>query len=296
MPKRFDKIALDVALKYASKQFRKGIGISKHRVYKENNGRSPYVHSWSTFNRYMGVAKDFVKRCFENDIKRLHQVDKDVVRDFLLDKASYCSKSTVKINASALEKFFESLGRDDLKEYIRDNYVSFYEKARTPDYTVGFSNPGRVIEKLGEKKPIYKDIASLQYYTGARLGDIKKTSIDEENKRVIIEGSKGGKNRILDYSDRLDKFEIVKDSYERVKTYLEEHKWSDLRRDYVEAVRDVANTLGERYTGTHAFRVNYASERYKELSYKYGIEVADETLTKELGHERISMSHYYAYK
>jgi len=296
LAKKFNKIALDVALNFASRKLRNGIGKSKREVYKQNGGYSPYIHSWSTFNRYMGIAKDFVKKCFEHNIKRLHEIDKEFVRDYILEKTSYCSQKTIKINMSALEKFFDALNRPDLANYLRENYQSFYEKGRIPDYTVGFAEPDKVIEKLGEKNLIYKDIATLQYQTGARIGDIKKIKIDEKDKKVIIERSKGGKSRILDYSDRIDKFNLIKESYERFKSYLEEHKWSELRKDYEKAVRDTANSLGERYTGAHAFRVNYAIERYQELKEKYGRTVADKELTKELGHERVSMSRYYAAK
>jgi len=51
---------LTYALKYAAKVLKQGIGISKHSVYKSMGGRSPLIHSYSTFNRYMGIAKEFV--------------------------------------------------------------------------------------------------------------------------------------------------------------------------------------------------------------------------------------------
>ena len=77
---------LTYALKYASKELRKGIEVSKREIYRQNNGRSPYIHSWSTFNRYMGVAKDFVKWCKERNINRLDKVNYNHIREYLEKK------------------------------------------------------------------------------------------------------------------------------------------------------------------------------------------------------------------
>jgi hypothetical protein len=44
-------------------------------------------------------------------------------------------------------------------------------------------------------------IAMIQLKTGARVGDVKKLVIDEENKRVFFPKSKGGRNRFV-YFDR----------------------------------------------------------------------------------------------
>ena len=96
---------LTYALKYAARVLKQGIGISRHEVYRKLGGKSPLIHSYSTFNRYMGVAKEFVNWAKEQGINRLDRVEYEHVRDFLLSKAEYCSMKTLKVNASALRKF-----------------------------------------------------------------------------------------------------------------------------------------------------------------------------------------------
>lgn len=294
---RYDGIrrnsGLTYALKYASFVLRKGIGISKREVYKQNGGVSPYIHSWSTFKRYMGIAKDFVKWAKDRGINRLDKVEYGHVKEYLLEKAEKgCSKKTLKLNMSALEKFFEAVGRKDISESLRRDYTEIYSKGRYNGRALPFDKPREVISKI--KQTEYRVMAELQYLIGARLGDLKKIRIDDERKVVIIERSKGGKTREIDYRDRPEKFQRIKELKQKLDEYIKEKGWSKLRKEYPEAVRYVAKLLGEIYTGTHAFRVNYAQERYKELTGR-GISesVALKIVTRELGHERTSMAKYY---
>jgi hypothetical protein len=57
---------------------------------------------------------------------------------------------------------------------------------------------------------------------------------------------------------------------------------------------DQKKTFSEVYTGSHAFRVNYAQRRYDELCEK-GLSKKDalEILSNELGHNRISVAKGY---
>ena len=298
MAKGLEKMNIFRSLEVAGKVLKMGIGMSKRAVYKANNGTSPFVHSYSTYNRYMGVAKEFANWVREQGINRVDKLTYEHARDFLQEKVKQgLSEKTIKVNTSALEKYFTAIGRSDIASQLRENFNSFWTQASPSGQTLGFANPNAMIEKLSEKNTLFGDIAKIQYYTGARIGDVKKVEVNLEAKTVEISGSKGGRDRSLDFSDRVEKLEQVKEAVDNLKEYLNNGgNWSELRKEYTEAVRDTANQLGETYTGTHAFRVNYASERYKELTEKYGQEYADKELTKELGHNRISMSRYYANK
>ena len=68
---------LTYALKYDAKVLKQGIGISKHEIYKRFGSKSPLIHSYSTFNRYMGIAKEFVNRAKEQGVNRLDKVQSD---------------------------------------------------------------------------------------------------------------------------------------------------------------------------------------------------------------------------
>ncbi len=149
-----------------------------------------------------------------------------------------------------------------------------------------------MIENL--KDPAHRAVAELQYLTGARVGDVKKIGIDEVGKRVLIHGSKGGRDREIDFSDRPDRFERVKELHRELQRHIEEKGWKEIRESYDEDLKQAVEKSGEVYTGSHAFRVSYAVERVEELKAKgLSDEDADRVLTRELGHNRLEMSRYY---
>ncbi len=284
---------LTYALKYAAKVLKQGIGISKHEVYKRFGGKSPLIHSYSTFNRYMGIAKEFVNWAKEQGVNRLDKVQYEHVRDFLLSKAEYCSMRTLKVNASALRKFFETVGREDIAERIGEDYQEIYSKGRAPGRALAFAHPERVISLL--KEDVHKVIAELQLLTGARIGDVKKIQVLPEEKKVIITKSKGGRTREIDYSDRPEKFERIKELVGELREYLKGSSWSSVRESYYRDLRQAVYRSGEIYTGSHAFRVNYVKERLRELRERgYSEKEALQIIEYEIGHSRIEMSAYYS--
>jgi len=284
---------LTYALKYAAKVLKQGIGISKHEVYKRFNGKSPLIHSYSTFNRYMGIAKEFVNWAKEQGVNRLDRVQYEHIRDFLLSKSEYCSMRTLKVNASALRKFFETVGREDIAERIGEDYQEIYSKGRAPGRALAFAHPERVISLL--KEDVHKVIAKLQLLTGARIGDVKKIQVIPEEKKVVITKSKGGRTREIDYSDRPKKFERIKELVGELRKYLKGSSWSSIRESYYRDLRQAVYRSGEIYTGSHAFRVNYVKERLKELKAQgYSEKEALQIIEYEIGHSRIEMSAYYS--
>jgi len=284
---------LTYALKYAAKVLKQGIGISKHEVYKRFGGKSPLIHSYSTFNRYMGIAKEFVNWAKEHGVNRLDKVQYEHVRDFLLSKSEYCSIRTLKVNASALRKFFETVGREDIAERIGEDYQEIYSKGGAPGRALAFAHPERVISLL--KEDVHKVIAELQLLTGARIGDVKKIQVVPEKKKVIITKSKGGRTREIDYSDRPEKFERIKELVGELREYLKGSSWSSVRESYYRDLRQAVYRSGEIYTGSHAFRVNYVKERLRELRERgYSEKEALQIIEYEIGHSRIEMSAYYS--
>jgi len=283
---------LSYALEYAGEVLKEGIGISKAEVYAENDGRSPYVHSWSTFNRYMGVAKEFVNDMKEMGINRLDKLSYDDVRGWLENKAEYVTEKTMKINMCALEKFFEAVGRQDLSNELRNDFQELYSMANPSGRALPFSDPQSVIDRL--KDTSHQLVAELQYLTGARVGDVPKISVDMETQSVRIEGSKGGRDREIDFSDRTDKLERVAELKAELDKHIAERGWQDIRESYYNDLKQAVQSVGEVYSGSHAFRVTYAVERWEELREQgYTEKEADQQLTQELGHNREEMSRYY---
>lgn len=301
------RCGLTYALKWATSEWKKGIGRSKREVYLSNGGRSQYVHSYSTFNRYSGVVKDFVAWAKENGINRLHKVSYDHVKDYLEQKIEKgYSEKTIKVNASALKKFFETVERRDIAEKLSEDYQRYYSQGRAPRQTHGFSNPHRVIVNL--KDQIHRTIAELQLRTGARVGDVKKMQIDYENQRVIIPKSKGGRTRVIDFRelskydpDKAVEFERIAELKKHLDCHLKERDWKEIRGSggsvgsYYKDLRQAAKAAGESYGGAHSFRANYAENfwRWGEAQ-GWSEEKIAKTLEEHLGHSRIYWAKVYA--
>jgi integrase len=288
------KSGLKYALSYVSEIWRQGIGLSKREIYRINEGRSPVIHSWSTFNRYTGIVKDFVKFCVEEKgVSKLKHLSYETAEEYLNRKIERgCSLRTIKLNASALSKFFDTVGRSDIVEGLRENYQSLYSQAREAGKARPFSNPYRVINNL--KEPVHKVIAELQWRTGARIGELKKMEIDKERQRVIIHKSKGGKTREIDFSDRPEKFERICELKRELEQHLKERGWREIRGSgggvgsYYQDLKQAVKRAGEVYSGSHAFRATYVCERVNELvSYGYTREEALSITEREIGHNRV---------
>jgi len=292
-----EKAGLTYILKLVCEYWKQGIGKSKRNIYLQNNRKSPYVHSWSTFHRYAGIAKDFVNWSKKNGVNRLHQVNYEHIERYIAEKIERgVSHRTVKTNLSALKKFFETAGRSDIAEKITENYQKNYSQARLGGRAIGYSDPERVIEAL--RKEEHKVLAKLQLLTGARVGDVKKMEIKEEEKKVIIHKSKGGRTREISYKDkyvdRTKEFEEVKRLKEKMDRYIEEKGWKSIRSSYYPDLRNACKKVGEYYSGSHAFRVTYLKERFDNL-VENGCppEEAKRIVAEEAGHSRLQMGDYY---
>ncbi len=288
--KSYNRQKLVYTVKVVSEQWKKGIGMSKREIQKANKGYSPYIHSFSTYNRYMGIVKEFVNDMKEAGKRRVEDISYNDVKSWLEHKAGYCTEKTLKVNMSALGKYFETLDRKDISQAIKRDFTDIYSKARPSGGAEPFTNPQRVIDGLRDER--FKAVATLQYLTGARLGDVKKININ--GNVITIERSKGGKTR--EVITDIDRLERIERAHNVIKS-LSREEWDKVRKEYPNEVHAVCVKLGERYTGTHAFRVNWAQEEYKRLTANgMSDETALKVISQELGHERISMSLYYLRK
>jgi site-specific recombinase XerD len=276
--------------------FRKGIGVSRRAVTRKEE-YTPHIHSYETLERYAGIINHF-KDTVLTDIKRINQITTGHVEthfDNLLSKGG--REKTVKVNASALIKLFNSFSRKDLITYIDENRSTWVSRAMPSCRTTPFGNPDKVINAMREKA--FKAAALIQYETGARVSDIKKVvdSVLSHPSRISISimKSKGGRNRILDFSDRMESLNVVLEAAGSIQTHLSETNtdWSSFQKKYTQEVKRAAKRTGEIYCGTHAFRANYANKRYeKDADKKDDVQVL-QRITEDMGHGRVSMAKYY---
>jgi len=287
---------LTYALKFASDFLKMGFGNSRAEVFKENGRETPYIHSYSTFNRYLGIAKEFVGFAKSNGVNRLDKVDVELVEIFLCNKTRlHRTVKTIKTNLAALKKFFAAVHRPDIVSTLDENYNFYLYKAAASGRTMPFDNPTRVISKI--KSPVFQLVAELQVLTAARIGDVKKIDPDESSMKVIIDKSKGGRFRAIDYIDRPEKFQRIVELKNHLDKAIKELSWDFIRKNYYPQLRSAVKRSGDLYTGSHGFRANYATERYEELTEIQGLsrKVALKIITEELGHSRISQARHYIF-
>jgi len=287
----------------AIEYLKQGIGKSR-RFYKKFVKKVPYIHAYETLTRYAGVFNNFKDTVLiPSGVTMLHKITTnhiDTHFNRLLE--GDCSEKTISVNASALIKFLTAFGRYDLVDYIYNMRLEWRKKAHPSSRTQPFINPEKVIQAM--RRP-YQEGAIIQYLTGARVSDIRKVYewlIENPDATVVtIKNSKGGRNRTIDYSERPRTLSLVKDAVERLRRHFKSDTidWLRYMKEYTDEVRGSARKCNETYCGTHAFRVNYADNRYEELSVDDNdiLEKREEKIlsiiTEDLGHSRLSMAKYY---
>jgi len=289
----------------AIKHFKNGIGKSK-KFYKKFFKYTPYIHGIETMERYVGVINSFKENVLDPyGIKRIDKIKADHIdkhfEGLIHDKRS---EKTLDIHTVVLKKLFNTIGRFDLAKYIQETKPLWKERTIPYTRTQAFTNPEAVILKM--KQP-YMAGAIIQYLTGARVSDIQKVYnfiVENPNaNHIFIKKSKGGRDRIIDYMDRPFILNAIKNQVEILKKYFNSPTpdWSTYMKEYTQEVKSAARTCNEIYSGPHAFRANYASERFLSLlgdnDQKLISDISEKcvlsTITEELGHSRISMAKYY---
>jgi uncharacterized protein YoaH (UPF0181 family) len=281
-----------------------GIGESKHQAKLEHGGVSPKIHSFGAKTRYLGVINEFNEKMFQQKITRVKRVRPEHLLEFLEEKAPDLTEKTMRTNMAALKKYFQTSawkGREDILEVLSKNYYYILDLALPSGEAKPFSNPEAIIEKI--KEPPHKATATIQLHTGARIDDVPKVTESirrwKEGQRLLIDihKSKGGRGRSLDFTDRMESFEKIREAVAILLPFIKQKGWQTIKEEYYPNLRRAAAVLGESYTGSHAFRVNYAQRRHQEL-IKKGLseKEAFKIVTQELGHNRISMAKAYVYR
>jgi integrase len=291
------KAGLTYALEFYAKVARIGFGISRREMTRPRKELSPFIHAFSTFDRYMGIAKEFVLFCQNKGVTRLHKLTYDTIEDFLMEKiiVGEVRRNTVETNVCALQKFFHVCCRYDLRDKLSADYPRFKYLAKEGGAIHAFDNPERLIEKIATRDELSAVIANLEHRTGARIHEVRGMEISED--RITING-KGGKVRVLDFSYRLDELGEIKSLMARLEELSQGIDWQHYCQSrgsaYQSHVKAACRSLGDEYGGAHGFRANYAQELRKKLEGK-GLDdkEVERIITRDLGHERRSMARHY---
>ena len=146
------KSGMTYALEHFSELARVGMGVSRREVTKGTEKSSPFIHSWDTFDRYLGVCKEFVMFCRSQGVNKLHKLHYATVDAFLMNKIDKEKvKNTLKVNMCALQKFFSGCNRPDLRDQLASDFPRFKELAQSGGTIHAFDNPERLIEKISNR-------------------------------------------------------------------------------------------------------------------------------------------------
>src|SRR5208337_3806207 len=203
------------ALQFYSRIAQIGFGISRRGLTRPKKELSPFIHAFSTFDRYMGIAKEFVLFCQKKGVTRLHKLTYDDVEGFLMEKiiVREVLRNTVETNVCALQKFFHVCCRYDLRDRLSDDYSRFKYLAKEGGAIHAFDSPERLIGEIAKRSGLSEVIARLEHMTGARIHEVRAMEIIEDT--ITIKG-KGGKVRVLDFSFRLDELGEIKNLMTRL--------------------------------------------------------------------------------
>jgi hypothetical protein len=276
-----------------------GFGESKRAAKFAHGGVSGKIHSYATRARYCGIVKDFVEKMRSEGVRRVSQLNQDHVANYLRGKGRWTTEKTMKVNMSALTKFFKAMGREDLVETIEAHRNSILTNAKPSGQALPFTDPERIIEKL--RKPEFKAIARIMRGCGARIDDVPKvvnSFMDNERSpganltNIKIRKSKGGRDRELHFDDRAERYEVIREAAVTLNNVMKERNWRDIKAEFYRDLRIASDSWGETYSGAHAFRVSYAQERFHELIEEKGMPEREglQIVTEELGHNRVGMA------
>jgi len=281
---------------------------------------SHFIHTSKTKARYEQVVMKFCDFLEERGIKREKHLDKtsteelqQIVDDYFKRLAEQeLSKNTIKIHIAAIEKSLVVV-RQDIKDFITNDEkrIEWWSAGKEARKREPYSNPEQIRERLTEE---HKMIAEAQALAGFRVREIARATYDKEKYEITIHRAKGGRTRTIHYEHRKEDFERLVELIDKLK----EENYEKKLKDYYKDLKKASNNTGQIYNASHSFRHEYAHNRIEELREnkeelkdlldKYGADeetksyvndedkidkAADFVITRELGHNRLSMSRYY---
>jgi len=302
-----------------------GKGTKRGRLKKQMEEltgvkQSYFIHNSKTKVRYEQAVMKFCDFLEEQGIKREKHLEKVTTEELQEIINAYfekladdgLSQSTIKIHIAALEKTLEVI-RPDIKEYLENdtNRISWWSEGVPSRKREPYADPEAIRERLKEE---HRMIAEAQSIAGFRVREIAKAEVDKENARIIIHKAKGGRTREIYFNHRKEDFEKLVSLIEK----LQEREYDKHLKDYYRDLKNSCKATGQIYNASHSFRHEYAHKRIEELRHnkeelkdllnKYGAdektkecvndenkidEACDFVITRELGHNRTSMSRYY---
>jgi hypothetical protein len=281
---------------------------------------SHFIHSSTTKVRYERALMKFCDFLEEKGIKRDKHLNKTnteelkkIIDEYFKELAKEkCSKNTIKVHISALEKTLPVI-RPDIKPYLTNDEkrIEWWSNGAASRKRDSYTDPEKIRDRLNET---HRMIAEAQATGGFRVREISRCEVNKEEYKIIIRNGKGGRTRELYFEHRKEDFEKLVNLIEK----LQKEEYEKKLKDYYKDLKNACKATGQEYNAAHSFRYEYAQRRIEELKQnreelkdlieKYNApddireclkdedkidRAADFALTQELGHNRLKMSRYY---
>lgn len=273
------------------------------------------IYNYKTNNNFFSKVNMFSEHLAKNhqNVKDINQIGKEVVRTFLLAaiEKGITRKSYANYKADLTK--LQQVMSDHFKREGVSRDVEFFDKAKSLVEMSGrtqelekkvkarsYANPEKIIDCLDREE--HQLVALIQLQSGARINEA--SLIDKKRLGGIQEylgkkvgvislqrgDAKGGKERMLylplETYYQLEKYVLsngklhIPDGPERIKYRIE--------------LERAANLTGQKYTGSHGLRHNFAQNRVAELlSHGMGQSAALTVTSLEMGHFREDITRYY---
>lgn len=252
------------------------------------------IHSSLTLDRYKSVWRDYISYCraegYGKDPRTYGPV---TVTDYMQHRIDAgCSANTLQSIGSALGKWAAACDR----AYGGDRFASWAKPIaearalgrqvcpRLDQETRAFHDPWRVIATMTD--PRAQLAATLQLTTGLRSMNVCKLQLNTDGSLFVR--SKAGytcphfaispsiSRELRELADPSGKVNLI--AY----------------KPYIAAIQAACAATGEHYTGSHAFRHNYAQARYAELRQGgMSVDRAKMQVSEELFHHRLDIIDTY---
>ena len=287
-----------------------GIGQSKRDARNQSNltsidGARPVsnkIHSYQYKDEVFKTGKQLGEFAKENfGIKNFEKIDGRVIEAFIEQKISDgVSKATLENYISHLAKLeigLREIAKEHNKEYqafTRDDILNAREVVKSLNSNEhtnrAYNNPYALISNLEGKDYI---AARLQLEYGLRVSEATYIKLDQLKGNELTFKGKGGFEHIKILS---------KDLAKAIKENMQDGKFEVNQNQYREALKDACRIEGEKYTGAHGLRYNFARETYTkrfEANLQSGLsneEAHKEALrytSEEMGHHREEITLHY---
>ena len=263
--------------------------VGRHQI-AEHTG----IHSSLTLDRYKSTWRDYLNFCKNEGYgKDPRNYPATSVADYMQHRIDGgCSSNTLQSIGSALSKWAMMCDR----AYGGDRFASWAKpiaamRAVGRDVcphkdteTRAFHDPWRVIAAIPDSRA--RLAAEIQLTTGLRSMNVTRLQLNQDGSLFVRSKAGFTAPHFMIPAKIADVLREMADSTGRVNLIG--------YKPYLAAIQAACARVGEHYTGSHAFRHNYARARYAELRQGgLSVDRAKLQVSEELFHHRLDIMDKY---